>query len=82
MRLDCLDDVPKADRLPAVKWRQQNLARLTRNKRIALLAQLEAVLGQPATPSQFTLFSGNQLAPGRVKAEARQPLTDHRKNVP
>jgi predicted nucleotidyltransferase component of viral defense system len=48
--------VPKADRLPAVKWRQQNLAKLTRNKRIALVAQLEAVLQQPATPSQFTLF--------------------------
>lgn len=50
-------DVPRADRLPAVKWRQQNLAKLTRNKRIALVAQLEAVLQQPATPSQFTLFA-------------------------
>ena len=49
-------DVPRADRLPAVKWRQQNLAKLNRNKRIALVAQLEAVLQQPATPSQFTLF--------------------------
>ena len=48
--------VPKADRLPAVKWRQQNLAKLTRNKRIALVGELEAVLQQPATPSQFTLF--------------------------
>ena len=48
--------VPKADRLPAVKWRQQNLAKLTRNKRIALVAELETVLQQPATPSQFTLF--------------------------
>ena len=48
--------VPKADRLPAVKWRQQNLAKLTRNKRIALVAELEAVLRQPTTPSQFTLF--------------------------
>jgi hypothetical protein len=28
--------VPKADRLPAVKWRQQKLAKLARNKRIAL----------------------------------------------
>jgi hypothetical protein len=49
-------DVPRADRLPAVKWRQQNLAKLARNKRIALVAQLEAVLQQPTTPSQFTLF--------------------------
>ena len=48
--------VPKADRLPAVKWRQQNLAKLTRNKRIALVGELEAVLRQPTTPSQFTLF--------------------------
>ena len=48
--------VPKADRLPAVKWRQQNLAKLTRNKRIALVAELETVLQQPATPSQLTLF--------------------------
>jgi hypothetical protein len=48
--------VPKADRLPAVKWRQQNLAKLTRNKRIALVGELEAVLRQPATPLQFTLF--------------------------
>ncbi|MGE0674952.1 MAG: nucleotidyl transferase AbiEii/AbiGii toxin family protein [Methylibium sp.] len=43
-------DLPKADRLPAVKWRQQNLAKLTRNKRIALVAQLEAVLQQPTAP--------------------------------
>jgi predicted nucleotidyltransferase component of viral defense system len=38
-------DVPKADRLPAVKWRQQNLAKLSRNRRMALVAQLETVLG-------------------------------------
>ena len=48
--------VPGAADLPAVKWRQQNLAKLTRNKRIALVAELETVLQQPATPSQFTLF--------------------------
>jgi hypothetical protein len=60
--------VPKADRLPAVKWRQQNLAKLPQNKRIALVAQLEAVLQQPATPSQFTLF-----------AEPATPKTKRRK---
>jgi hypothetical protein len=61
-------DVPRADRLPAVKWRQQNLAKLTRNKRIALVAQLEAVLQQPATPSQFTLFP----EPGAPKPKRRK----------
>jgi predicted nucleotidyltransferase component of viral defense system len=61
-------DVSKADRLPAVKWRQQNLAKLTRNKRIALVAQLEAVLQQPVTPSQFTLFP----EPGTVKRKRRR----------
>lgn len=60
--------VPKADRLPAVKWRQQNLAKLTNNKRIALVTQLEAVLQQPATPSQFTLFP----EPGAPKPKRRK----------
>jgi len=48
--------VPKANKLPAIRWRQQNLAKLTRNKRIELVAQLEAVLGQRASPGQYTLF--------------------------
>ncbi len=48
--------VPKADRLPAVRWRQQNLAKLTRNKRLALVAQLEAVLDQRTIPGQYTLL--------------------------
>jgi hypothetical protein len=61
-------DVPRADRLPAVKWRQQNLAKLTRNKRIALVAQLETVLQQPTTPSQFTLFA----EPGAPKPKRRK----------
>lgn len=43
-------NVPRADRLPAVRWRQQNLATLSRNRRSALVSQLEAIL-QPA-PSQ------------------------------
>ena len=60
--------VPRADRLPAVKWRQQNLAKLTRNKRIALVAQLEAVLQQPTTASQLTLFA----EPGAPKPKRRK----------
>lgn len=33
--------IPKVEKLPAVKWRQQNLAKLTKNRRIDLVAQLE-----------------------------------------
>jgi hypothetical protein len=47
--------VPKADKLPAIKWRQQNLDKLTKNKRVELVALLEAVLGKPVTPAQLTL---------------------------
>jgi hypothetical protein len=49
-------EVRKADKLPAIKWRQQNLDKLPKNKRIALVAQLETVLGQQATPAQLTLL--------------------------
>ena len=48
--------VPKADRLPAIKWRQQNLDKLTKNKRADLVVQLEAVLGKQVTPAQLTLM--------------------------
>ena len=61
--------VPKADRLPAVKRRQQNLAKLARDKRIALAAELEAILQQPTTPSQFTLFA--EPATPKVKRRRR-----------
>jgi hypothetical protein len=47
-----------------------NLAKLTRNKRIALVAQLEAVLQQPARPSQFTLFP----EPDTPKSESKRKL--------
>jgi predicted nucleotidyltransferase component of viral defense system len=47
--------VPKADKLPAIKWRQQNLDKLPKNKRAELVAQLETVLGMPVTPKQLTL---------------------------
>jgi predicted nucleotidyltransferase component of viral defense system len=48
--------VPKAARLPAIKWRQQNLDKLTKNKRTELVAGLEAVLGKQVTPAQLTLI--------------------------
>ena len=48
--------IKKIDRLPAVKWRRQNLDKLTKNRRIELVGQLEAVLGQQAQPAQLTLM--------------------------
>ena len=36
--------IPKADRLPAVRWRVENLAKLTRDKRMALVRGLENIL--------------------------------------
>ena len=41
--------LPAARDLPAVKWRQLNLDKLTEDKRSALVAQLEEVLGGQAT---------------------------------
>lgn len=41
--------LPAAKDLPAVKWRQLNLDKLTEDKRGALVAQLEEVLGGQAT---------------------------------
>lgn len=49
-------DIKKVDKLPAVKWRQQNLDKITKNKRAELVAQLEHVLGMDVTPSQLTLM--------------------------
>lgn len=49
-------DLKKVDKLPAVKWRQQNLDSITKNKRAELVAQLEHVLGLDVTPSQLTLM--------------------------
>jgi Nucleotidyl transferase AbiEii toxin, Type IV TA system len=48
--------LPKIDKLPAVQWRQQNLDKITRNKRAELVAQLEKVLGLDVTPAQLTLM--------------------------
>ena len=59
--------VPKADKLPAIKWRQHNLDKLPKNKRIALVAQLEKVLGQQATPAQLTLLPEESKSPRRKR---------------
>jgi hypothetical protein len=41
-------DVAGADKLPAVKWRQQNLDKLSEQKRTQLVAQLQSVLERDA----------------------------------
>jgi predicted nucleotidyltransferase component of viral defense system len=48
--------LPRVDRLPAIQWRQQNLDKITKNKRAELVAQLERVLGLDITPAQLTLL--------------------------
>jgi predicted nucleotidyltransferase component of viral defense system len=48
--------VPDAAKLPAIKWRQQNLDKLDKNKRAELVAGLEKVLGKQVTPKQLTLM--------------------------
>jgi predicted nucleotidyltransferase component of viral defense system len=49
-------DLKKIDKLPAVKWRVQNLDKITKNKRAEVVAQLERVLGLDVTPAQLTLM--------------------------
>lgn len=64
--------VPKADKLPAIKWRQQNLDKLTTSRRAELVAGLEAILGKQA-PAQPALMpepskparKGHRRKPGR-----------------
>jgi hypothetical protein len=38
--------IPEAASLPAVNWRQQNLDKLTKSKREALVKRLAEVLGE------------------------------------
>ena len=45
--------LPKADRLPAILWRQKNLDLIGDSKRAALVAALEKVLGKALTPTQL-----------------------------
>jgi predicted nucleotidyltransferase component of viral defense system len=46
----------RIEKLPAIQWRQQNLDKITKNKRAELVAQLERVLGFDVTPAQLTLI--------------------------
>lgn len=50
-------DVPNAAELPAVRWRQQNLDKLSANKRAILVARLEEVLAEPGTEPLQTAAS-------------------------
>lgn len=61
--------LPNVDKLPAIQWRQQNLDKITKNKRMELVAQLESVLGLDVTPAQLTLMPEPS---GRTKKK-RQP---------
>jgi hypothetical protein len=63
--------IPKAEKLPAIKWRQQNLDKLTKNKRVELVAQLEAVLGKQVTPTQLTL-APEQSTPTKAKRRKKK----------
>ena len=49
--------VPKASKLPAVKWRQMNFDKLAKNQRIANVRRLAHVLGVDLAPQQLTLFA-------------------------
>lgn len=53
-------DVPKADKLPAVKWRIKNLDGIAQNKRIELVKKLGKVLSHEVPAAQYTLFSERQ----------------------
>lgn len=63
--------VPNAGKLPAIKWRQQNLDKLEKNKRAELVAGLEKVLGKQVTPKQLTLMP-----------EPSKPARKRRRNTP
>lgn len=45
---------PNAAELPAVRWRQQNLDKLSANKRAVLVARLEEVLAEPGAETSQT----------------------------
>ncbi len=60
--------IPGAQRLPAIKWRQQNFDRLPRNNRINNVETLAKVLGVKPKPAQLTLF-----AEPKPKSQKRRP---------
>ncbi|MEI9898911.1 MAG: nucleotidyl transferase AbiEii/AbiGii toxin family protein [Hyphomicrobium sp.] len=66
--------IPKAEKLPAVKWRQHNLDKLTKNKRVDLVAQLETVLGKQVTPAQLTL-EPEPSGPAKQEVRGSKPMT-------
>lgn len=62
--------LPRVDKLPAILWRQQNLDKITSNKRAELVAQLERVLALDVTPAQLTLIP-EKSAPSRKRSRKR-----------
>ena len=62
--------LPRVDRLPAVLWRQQNLDKITKNKRAELVAHLERVLSLDVAPAQLTLIP-EKSAPSRTRSRKR-----------
>ena len=53
-------DVDDVEKLPAVKWRMQNLDGIAKNKRIALVTRLGEVLNHDVPQAQYTLFAEKQ----------------------
>jgi len=53
-------DVEDAKKLPAVKWRMQNLDGIAKNKRIALVTKLGEVRKHKVPEAQYTLFADKQ----------------------
>lgn len=66
--------LPRIDKLPAIKWRQQNLDKITKNKRAELVAELERILQLDVLPAQLTLLP-EKSAPTKARKTRR------RKNV-
>jgi Nucleotidyl transferase AbiEii toxin, Type IV TA system len=65
-------DLKNVDKLPAVKWRQQNQDSITKNKRAELVAELERVLGLDVTPAQLTLMLEKSAASKPAKKRKRK----------
>jgi hypothetical protein len=62
--------LPRVDKLPAVLWRQQNLDKISRNKRAELVAQLERMLSLDVVTVQLTLIP-EKSAPSRKQSRKR-----------
>lgn len=59
------------EKLPAVKWRMQNLDGIEKNKRIALVTSLGKVLKSKVPEAQFTLFAEKQQKRGARRRVAK-----------